>query len=476
MSIFYKPGQIKIRPGIYKRYVNNGTVDSAGALNGVVALTIKSNWGELDKVHTLTSLAEAYDVFGDGGEDGTVGNIIQALNGGANTIKVVRLGTGGTKATSILKDTSPDQGVEAIEITAKCPGSRNHTFALRIVLGDIKQKEFIIYEGTKILEKFLFNVGDNEVTEFLEKTIRSNYYTFTLKTGYEGNGILSTVTNGTFTGGTDPEVTNLDYSNAFTLLERERWNTIAVDTDEQAIHTLLISFIKRAYNDGLLGIAVIADKTNLVFEERLSKAKSINSYLVAYIGNGFYDQNNNKIEGHIFGARMAGVIASVPSKQSITHYKFSDAKEPIEMLTNSQLEQCILNGVITLSMSSKGLVWLDSGVSTLVEPDEEDDEGWKKIKRTKIRFELFQRSDDTLESLVADVPNNTDGQSVVLQALQGVINKMIAEEKLLPGGTIYLDTEIPPAGDYAYFNISVDDPDDLEKLYLKYMFRFSANN
>ena len=56
------------------------------------------------------------------------------------------------------------------------------------------------------------------------------------------------------------------------------------------------------------------------------------------------------------------------------------------MLTNSQYEQTIDAGMLTFSTSSAGNVWIESAVTTLNMPQGEDDEGWKKIKRTKIRI------------------------------------------------------------------------------------------
>ena len=71
--------------------------------------------------------------------------------------------------------------------------------------------------------------------------------------------------------------------------------------------------------------------------------------------------------------------------------------------------------------------------------------------------------------------NNTDGRSTVIQALQGLLNTMMAEDKLLPGATVYVDPDNPPEGDSAWFVFDADDVDALEKVYLTYRFRFSPN-
>lgn len=131
--------------------------------------------------------------------------------------------------------------------------------------------------------------------------------------------------------------------------------------------------------------------------------------------------------------------------------------------------------MITFSASADGTVWIESGITTLVTPSGEDDEGWKKIKRSKVRFELMTRASDTVEPLIGNVNNNTDGRSTVIQALQGLLNTMMAEDKLLPGATVYVDPDNPPEGDSAWFVFDADDVDALEKVYLTYRFRFSPN-
>ena len=52
---------------------------------------------------------------------------------------------------------------------------------------------------------------------------------------------------------------------------------------------------------------------------------------------------------------------------------------------------------------------------------------------------------------------------------------MIAEKKLALGSIMTEDSANPAKGDSAWFVIAVDDIDSIEKIYLTYRFRFSAN-
>ena len=170
------------------------------------------------------------------------------------------------------------------------------------------------------------------------------------------------------------------------------------------------------------------------------------------------------------------MIASIPANESITHRVISDAAEPMEYLTNSQYESCIDHGMLVLSANSLDQVWVDSGITSLITLSGNDDEGWKKIKRAKIRFELMSRASDSVAPLIGATPNNEDGRAAIIQVVQGVCNSMIAEEKLLPGACCVLDADNPPQGDSAWFSIIANDIDSVEKVYLTFKFSFGDNN
>ncbi|MBQ5658112.1 MAG: hypothetical protein IIV02_01125, partial [Peptococcaceae bacterium] len=113
-------------------------------------------------------------------------------------------------------------------------------------------------------------------------------------------------------------------------------------------------------------------------------------------------------------------------------------------------------------------------VFALEDPDADQDEGWKKIKRVAVRNELMMRMDKSISKKVGRVINDADGQADVIQVGQAVLNEMVNEGgKLMPGATFYLDSTNPPQGDSAWFVIDADDADTMEKIYLLYRFRYS---
>ena len=216
MGIFFTVGEKKKRPGVYQRYENVGGVSIAGATDGIVACCVRSDWGELGKVHTFESIEQAKLELGSGGSDGTVALLTEIFTGGAKKVFCVRLGSGGTKGTATLLDTA-DVPVAAVNMTAKSEGSRELSYMIRKVLGDESVKEMLILEGTLELERITFPAGaEDEMDTFLEAVKSSKYFTFSKVEGYEDTKGIKEVGQTAFPTGTNPSVTNEHYSNAFT--------------------------------------------------------------------------------------------------------------------------------------------------------------------------------------------------------------------------------------------------------------------
>ena len=83
--------------------------------------------------------------------------------------------------------------------------------------------------------------------------------------------------------------------------------------------------------------------------------------------------------------------------------------------------------------------------------------------------------DDTLDKYVAQLNNNSNDRSLVVQTGNAILTAMSVEDKVAQGAYMAVSNNNKPKGDSAWFEIFADDVDTLEKLYLNYNFRFSAN-
>lgn len=471
MAISYNEGETKIRPGIYSRYENVGFSTLVAAQDGICAIPVRASWGPLGKVVKNNRAADLTKNYGAGvyGPGHTVPAAAEMFKGGAFTVYTYRLGQGGKKATLTA---------DGLTITAKYEGTMPLSVAVQTSLADASKKQFQVYSDKTLVETFTFTAdGANEGANLIAAVAESKYVDVTAETAPATVTILP-VASGALAGGEDPTVTNEDYSKAFAALESFYYNTIALDVDDDADMTLsqlLKEYKEAAYEMGKLGIAVVGEKTTVAFEKRLAHAEQFNDYKTAYLGGGCKFGAENK-DGVLTICYTAGVIASTPSNKGITHTVLKGATELCESLTYYQYVEAITSGMLMLSMSPDGEIWYDSAINTFRSPiDTVNDEGWKKLRRTKVRFEMFDRLDRQLAPKIGRVSADTDGVADIIQTGQRVLDAMVTEGKLFPGAKFAEDPDRPFEGDSAWFIIQAIDIDSLEKIYLRYQFRYSQN-
>lgn len=472
MAGIFTIGETKARPGVYTRYENAGGVSLAGAVNGIGAAIIKANWGPLNQLVELDGANAVAPAFGSAL---TVDTITEMFTGGCSKVKAVRAGTGGTPTTISLKDDT--NLVDVVTITAKYPGDRAFNVTIRDSLTNTEKRECIIYEGTTEFEKVEFTKGAAGIGEPAALVAAfANSKNFTATKVADGSKVMKAVAQSAMTAGTNPDVATAQYSTALDVLEAGKWNVLCVDTVDVAVHALVQAFIQRIYLAGAMPMACVSEPKTVDLDTRMSNAAAFNDEKMHYVLNSAYDASGNLYDGYKLAARIGGMIAAVASNTSLTHTVVSGLVSLAEPLTNSQIEKALTKGCLVLSVNANDQIWIESAINTLVTPSGNQDAGWKKIRRTKTRFELMDRIIATTDPLIGKINNDSDGRATFMAAAQGVINAMIGEKKLLPGGTIYEDTNNPPAGDSAWFIIAVDDIDSIEKAYLTFKFRFSPES
>ena len=466
MSGTYALGEQKVRPG---SYFNIQTKDrkAVSIMNGVTAVIFKADFGPLNTVVELDAKEGYETVFGTGL---TTDAIREAIAGGAKTIIACRLGSGGTQGTVSLKDTD---GEDALTITARHPGDKGFTVTVREKLSDSRLKQCIFYVGTMEFEKVEFDAGAGEASALAAALLSSKNFSAEVAEGKEDVTLLN-ISQSEFTKGTNPTVTTEDYSNAFAAVEAYEFNTICVDTEDPAIHLLLQSFVSRIFNAGSLAQAVVAEGHKVDLDVRMAHAAAFNDEKMNYVLNAYINEQGVEIDGYQTAARIAGLIGATVSNSSLTHMVVTGFTEILEKLTNTEIVAAEKKGCIVFSYNSTKQVWIDNAINTLIVPADNQDEGWKKIRRVKTRFELIRRINIVTDALTGKVDNDTNGRSTVISQMQGVGDAMVAESKLVfckvTESTLYMAD-----GDSAWFVIDVVDKDSMEHIYLTFLFRFSTN-
>lgn len=459
-------GETKVRPGSYFN-IQKKSDNSVTDLNGVTAVIFRADFGPLNTVVELSAEDSYEKIFGTGL---TTDAIKEAIAGGAKSIVACRVGNGGTKGTINLKDADEE---DALSITAKYPGDKDFTVTIREKLSDTALKECIFYAGTTEFEKVEFAAGEGEAKALADAMAVSKNFTAELKEGKE-SALLATVSQSAFTKGSNPQTTAADYSNAFAQVEPYEFNTICLDSEEPEIHLLLQSFLGRIFDAGSLAQAVVAEKHTVDLESRIMHAAAFNDEKMVYVLNAWVSEQGTEIDGYQTAARLAGMIGAASAASSLTHTVISGFSEILERLTNTDIVAAEKKGCLVLTYNKAKQVWIDSAINTLITPAENQDEGWKKIRRVKTRFELIRRINNIADELVGKVDNDNNGRATVISQVQGVGDAMREEGKLV--SCVVTESSTNKADvDSAWFEIDVIDKDSMEHIYLTFMFRFSTN-
>ena len=249
-----------------------------------------------------------------------------------------------------------------------------------------------------------------------------------------------------------------DYANAFDQIEAYPFNTICLDTDDASIHLLLQAFLNRIFEAGSLAQAVVAENHTVDLEDRMMHAAAFNDEKMNYVLNAWINEQGTEIDGYQTAARIAGMIGAVPANSSLTHAVINGFSEILEKLKNTDINLAEKKGCIVLSLNSKKQVQIDSAINTLVTLAENQEEGWKKIRRVKTRFELIRRLSEVNDDLVGKVDNDKNGRETVLSQMQGVGNDMVTEGKLV-SFTVKLSTSYTADKDSAWYEYDVIDKD-----------------
>ena len=359
---------------------------------------------------------------------------------------------------------------DAVELSAKYPGDRQFTATIRTNLITDK-RQLLIYDGTEVFASISFDQGNDEAQNLVDALKSNRFFTATKI----ATAPLVDVVQASLTGGTNPTVTTASYSKGTDALERYRWNCIVADSDDAAVNGILTAFVNQSYETGHLGLACVAGKSSQDLDARMSYAASCNDEKVVYVLNGFVSNDGTIYDGWKVAARVGGMIAACETNQSLTHTVITNALELVEDLTNGEIIRAEQRGCLVLTLNAEDQVQIDSAINTLVTPDSDMDDGWKKIRRTKCRFELMDRINRSHDKLVGKINNDTNGRATLLMAATQIIREMVGEGKLVQGSYIEEDPAHPAEGDSVWFKLHILDLDSAEFIYNTFVFRFNQS-
>lgn len=468
MAGYFMIGEEKVRAGAYFHVGKNGDEPDSGIVNGIVTCLFRSDFGPLGEVQILNKDEGYKEIYGTTGEG--VDALKYAFQGGAQTIIACRIGTGGTQGKITLQDTD---AADALDISTTHPSSKEFSVTIREKLTDSTIKQCIIYSGTTVIKTIDFVAGAGEVQNLADKLAKDKQFSATIKEGKE-DAVLENCSQSAFTPGEDPTTTVSDYSDAAELTEAYETNVVCVDTEDKAVLMLLNAYLNRTYESGNLSLGVFAESPETDIDARIETASSLNEAKMVYVLNSKINLYGEYISGFRTAALIAGMVAAVSSKESLTHTVINGATELDETMTNTKIIEALQKGCVVFSLNSARQIWIDKAITTLVTPSSEQDSGWKKIRRVKTRFELMRRCNKRMDGLVGKVDNDTNGRQTIISQLNGVGKDMIAEGKIVSFKASISDQYVAD-GDSCWFVYDVVDKDSAEHIYTFYNFQFSTN-
>lgn len=360
------------------------------------------------------------------------------------------------------------QILDAVELSAAHVGNREFGVSVRTNL-ITDERQLLIYTGTEVYASFTFTAGDDEAQSLVDALSTSKLF----NARKLNSGTLADITQILLGGGQNPTVTTSSYERATNALERYKWNCLVADSDSANVHAILTAFVKQSYETGHLGFACIAGNSSQDLEARMNYAAACNDEKVVYVLNGWTSTDGTVFDGWRAAARIGGMVSACETNSSLTHDVISGALTLIEPLTNGEIIRAEQKGCLVLSLNSNDQIQIDNAITTLVTLNDSMDEGWKKIRRTKTRFEVIDRINSSCEPLIGNVSNDSIGRGTVVGVAQKVLNEMISEGKLFEGSFVEEDSAHKPEGDSFWMIAHIGDVDSIEKLYITFQFSYA---
>lgn len=322
---------------------------------------------------------------------------------------------------------------------------------------------------------FTLEIRVKEKSSGTYKTIQNSSFTVAVEDLTDKNTVIPSVATLEFEGGVDPTITNLSYSNAFEKLDRYRFNTLCLDTVTESVVDLAVDFTQRLYENGRYTILIAGTPSSNTLQDSINKAKAINKRNVVLVDRGYINASGVAIDEAMVAAQIAGLVAATSSTVSNTGDVLDGSVSLIRSYSNDEYEDAISGGLLTLSLNDNDQVVIESAITTLTElEDGIEDKGWMKIKRSKVRNEMFSRITQALAGKGPKTPPDDNGEGYIRGLILDVLKEMAAERKIAPNYTVIPTEEIDEPDSISY-QLQVYDYDTLEKIYLDYVFSYRNN-
>ncbi|MBC1532056.1 phage tail sheath protein [Listeria seeligeri] len=412
----FNTGVEKIRPGIYTNFKSAAVERTKAGERGTVALPLSASWGAAKEFVEINKVEDVEKKLGLDLSHPSFLLLREAMKL-AKTVLVYRLNDGSKSTATLATD---------IIATAKYGGKVGNSITIKV-------DENVVDSTKKDVTTYLNEVAvDRQVVSVASDLINSNYVTFETTDTSE----LQNTAGTTLVGGTDQEVTNLDYTQFLVSAEGEYFDTIAfpVSSDDMALKTSFVSFVKRMRDEQGVKIKGVVANMPADYEGIIN------------VRNGVTLQDGTVLESHQVVAWVAGADASASMLKSNTFVKYEGAIDATPRLANDETEEALQNGEFVLTFDARDkAVYVEQDINSLITFTKEKSTKFRKNKISRI---LDGINNDTRRNIMDAIKERKDANTDIPADDNGV-------QYILSMQTAYLN-ELQSSGAIANFDSTAD--------------------
>ncbi len=456
----------QIIPGFYNRFKWMAENRLTQGTKGVVAMPVKSDWGPMKKVTSVSTEPELKKAFGSNSTLSAykLGNLV--LLGQPSELLLYRMGDDSEKAASItLKDTTGTP-VDVIKLETLYPTTRNFNVSVKPDIADETLIDVTLYEGTGQLYTFKVSGSISEIVEQINGD-SENIWLKATKVA-DGNDTLASIVNQPLEGGSNgtENITNENYVDAMAAFEQYKINVFTLDgIADTALQTTVQAWIDRNKAVGYDVIGCFGGSSSTSIDAANTQSKAFNDECVVNVGNGgiYEGVTYTPAESACY---VAGIIAAATMKESICNKEtiFSDVSPK---LTREQIEQCLKAGTLIFAgdgIATNAIVVDD--VNTLKSYGEDQSESLGYIRAVRFMHTVNADTTITKRDYIGKTPNGDLGQKVVLSALKQYF-ETLQSDGIIGDFTVEVDTDLQANAkdDEFYWKWAADYINVMKKIY-----------
>lgn len=431
----FKPGQEKVRPGIYFNFTERANDRISTGDRGRAAIPLVLPWGESKQVIEIQKESDVINKLGLDISDPSL-FLLREIRKHANEVLIYRVNEG-EKAQAEL-----DVGLTA---TARYGGSKGNDIKIQVatnVIDESSKDVTTFFEKSEIDTQTVKNAGE---------LVGNSYVTFS------GDGELTDVASTSLTGGSDDTAITGAYTEFFEALETESFDVIALPVSEEELKVTFASYIKRLRESQ--GIKV----------QGVISGHAANYEGIINVTNGVVLESGRTLSPEEAVAWVAGATAGASLKQSLTFSEYEGAVDVEPRYDHDETVERLGKGEFLFTFDGR-----DKTVS--VEKDQNSLASNAKFSQNKViriidafHNDVFRSFKDIIRNRKRtgeDIPVSPDGVAIVQTAVALYLNVLQDDGVVMnfdPQEDIQI--EITAAGDGFVVNVGIQPVGSAEKFY-----------